>query len=224
MSHSVNRHLGVKATEYDEAIRRFIPGYDAMLDKAVLEVAKIRPGRVLDLGAGTGALAERFLARPGQGVVELWDIDVDMLDIARARLTDYEERTLFVERSYDAPFPPCDAIMASLSLHHIADLDDKAELFTRAFEALRPGGVFVSADVTMPDEGPELERRYQGWAEHLMSHGISEAQAWKHFADWAEEDTYFPLEDELEVIEEAGFTARCAWRQGPSTVLVGEKV
>lgn len=222
MSHSVHRHLQVAAAEYDEAIRRFIPGYEAMIDKAASAVATIHPDRVLDLGAGTGALSARFLAKPGEGVVELWDVDPEMLAVARGRLVGAGDRAVFEEQSFIDPFPPCDAIMASLSLHHIADFDEKVKLMVRAFEALRPGGRFVNADVTIPDDEPDRQARYQAWADHQIEMGIEEGQAWANFETWSKEDTYFPLEAELEALEEAGFLARCVWRRGPSTVLVGE--
>lgn len=35
MSHSVESHLQLQITEYDQLIRRFIPRYDEMLDEAV---------------------------------------------------------------------------------------------------------------------------------------------------------------------------------------------
>lgn len=222
MSHSVHRHLHVEAAAYDAAIRRFIPGYEAMVDRLVDEVVRARPLRVLDLGAGTGALSAALLERARDARVELWDVDPEMLAVARERLAGFGERALFVERSFDEAFPPCDAIMASLSLHHIPRLEGKAALFQRAHAAIRPGGVFVNADVTMPRGGPERDELYRAWADHQVAEGIVEPQAWQNFDEWAKEDTYFPLDDELQALESAGFVARCVWRQGPSTVWVGE--
>ena len=66
MSHTVRRHLRVGADAYDEMIRRFIPGYEAMLEVAARTVANNEPGHVLDLGAGTGALSEAVLGPPGR--------------------------------------------------------------------------------------------------------------------------------------------------------------
>ena len=54
-----------------------------------------------------------------------------------------------------------------------------------------------------------------------MAGGISEAEAWRHFDAWGEEDTYFPVEVELDALATEGFEARTAWRTGVSTVLVG---
>ena len=56
MSHSVRRHMRIEIDAYDETIRRYIPGYEAMLAAAAHELSSVGSGLVLDLGGGTGAL------------------------------------------------------------------------------------------------------------------------------------------------------------------------
>lgn len=223
MSHSVRRHLRVDVEEYDASIRRFIPGYATMLAEAAAAVAAVRPALVLDLGAGTGGLSDALLAHAEVGVVELLDVDEEMLAQARSRLAAHGGRACFTVRSFHDPLPECDAVAASLALHHVRTLEDKAALFARIFRALRPGGVFVNADVTMPAEEPERGEAWRAWAAHLVASGIEEARAWEHFAEWADEDTYLPVEAELAALEGAGFSARCAWRDRVSTVVVARK-
>lgn len=234
MSHRVSRHLRLAVAEYDAAIRRFIPEYETMLATAALEVLAARPGRILDLGAGTGALAgavlERAAAAPARTpdvaagapaglVVELLDIDPAMLDQARARLRPYGHRARFTLGSFEDALPSCDAVMASLSLHHVPTLEAKTALFRRIGDALPVGGVFVNADVTMPAHEPARSAAFAGWADHLVSCGIARAEAFDHFAAWADEDTYFPVDAELSALAEAGFDARCVWQEGVSTVV-----
>ena len=78
-SHSVRQHLRVDIDAYDEAIRRFIPGYESMLSAAATVVASISPDLVLDLGAGTGALSAALLSHSEIRLVELLDVDPEML-------------------------------------------------------------------------------------------------------------------------------------------------
>jgi hypothetical protein len=53
------------------------------------------------------------------------------------------------------------------------------------------------------------------WYAHMELHGISPAQADAHFAQWAEEDFYVSLPDELALIAAAGFPRpECFWRDG----------
>ena len=223
MSHSVRQHLQLDIEAYDGSIRAFIPGYEAMLRCAAEAVAEIQPERVLDLGAGTGALAEVILEQSDAAVVELVDVDEEMLGRAQARLRRFGERVCLRRQSFNDPLPGCDAVTASLALHHVPDIGAKAALFARIAQALRPGGLFVNADVTMPEADPERAADYATWAAHLVACGIPEARAYQHFDEWSDEDTYFPLETELQAMHEAGFDADCVWRQTPSTVLVGRR-
>jgi tRNA (cmo5U34)-methyltransferase len=223
MSHSVRRHLRVDVDDYDRSIRAFIPDYVEMIRQAADAVARVSPSLVLDLGAGTGGLSAALLARDEVGRVELVDVDEEMLGQARIRLSDFGARARFAVRSFNDPLPSCDGVAASLSLHHIPRMPDKAALYRSIFEALRPGGVFVNADVTMPGEEPARGVAFRAWADHLVASGIDEARAWEHFAEWAGEDTYFPLDAELAELRGLGFDARCAWKSGVSTVIVAEK-
>ena len=219
--HSVRRHLRVEIDAYDETIRRFIPGYDAMLEVAARTVASAGADVVLDLGAGTGALAEALLLHGEAGTVELIDVDAEMLDQARIRLARFGARVRFRQMSFLGELPPCDAATASLALHHIPSIDVKRAVYGRILAALRPGGLFVNADAVMPAGRAEREATYEAWAEHMVACGIERSRAFEHFAEWADEDTYFPLEAELDALRAVGFEADCVWLQGSMAVVAG---
>ena len=222
-SHSVRRHLRIAVDEYDAAIRRFIPGYEEMLAVAAAALAPAAPGPVIDLGAGTGALSEAILESSAAAVVELIDVDGEMLDQARTRLERFGNRARFTRASFLDPLPRCRGAAASLALHHIPAMHDKRALYRRVFQALEPGGIFVNADATMPTEPAPREATWRGWANHLVAHGIDEQRTFEHFEEWSEEDTYFPIEDELAAVAAAGFEADCVWSEVGITVIVGRK-
>ncbi len=226
--HRVRQHLNLQIDEYDALIRRWIPGYERMLFEAAQAVAAVHPRLVLDLGSGTGALAQAILRHAQVEAVELVDVDPEMLDQARVRLAGQADRARFSLRSFDLPFAECDAMAASLSLHHIRTIEAKRDLFARAFEALRPGGVLVNADCCMPsDQDPEsVEERnalFRVWVDHQVSNDVPEAEAWQHFDDWSEEDTYLPLDVELAALRSVGFDAERIWNDGPIGVVVATK-
>ena len=221
--HSVRRHLRVEIDAYDETIRRFIPGYEEMLRVAARTLASARPDLALDLGAGTGALSETLLLHGEAGTVELIDVDAEMLDQARIRLARFGARVRFRQTSFLGELPPCDAAAASLALHHIPSIDAKQAVYGRILAALRPGGLFVNADAVMPAGETEQAATYEAWAEHMAACGIERSRAFEHFAEWADEDTYFPLEAELDALRAAGLDAECVWRQGPMAVVAGRR-
>jgi SAM-dependent methyltransferase len=121
---------------------------------------------VVDLGAGsgTGSLA---LARelPGSTVTAV-DVSAEMLGHLRSRAdaAGLGERIRTVEADLDQPWPdlgPADVIWAASSMHHMAD---PARALASAFDALRPGGLLVIAELDSfprflagtPDEDVEL--------------------------------------------------------------------
>jgi tRNA (cmo5U34)-methyltransferase len=222
--HRVATHLGVDASAYDVEIRRFVPHYDAMIATVIdiLEAALGPAPLVIDLGAGTGALAAAILDAIPRARVQLVDIDPTMLAVAGARVARHGARAELRTGSFHDPLPACDAVVASLSLHHVPELPAKRALYTQIHAALRPGGVLLSADATVHEAGPEHVRVFGEWAAWMASRGIPEADARALFAQWAGEDRYYPLAVELELLAQAGFAhPECFWKHGPTTVFGG---
>ena len=162
MNHAVRRHLQLDIENYDETIRKFIPGYDLMLERAAQEIVRTAPRRVVDLGAGTGALAEIVLQQCQVSVVELVDVDDEMLARAQIRLKAFGSRVRLRRQSFHDPIPECHAAAASLSLHHVPDMVAKQGLYGRIFDALAPAGVLVNADVTMPEKASDRDCALRG--------------------------------------------------------------
>lgn len=215
--HRVATHLGLAATDYDAQIRRYIPAYEQMIDTVVGIIA---PGAyVIDLGAGTGALGAAILDRVPRTRVRFLDIDPAMLAVAGERVARHADRAELHKGSFDDALPACDAVVASLALHHVPERDRKRALYARIREALRPGGVLLVADITVHETGTAHDHAYHVWAREMATHGIARPEADALFAQWAGEDRYYPLAAELAMLAEAGFAApECFWKHGPSTV------
>jgi tRNA (cmo5U34)-methyltransferase len=192
-----------------------------MLATGVELVAALVPptAQVLDLGAGTGALSAAVLSGLPGVRVTLVDVDTEMLDEARRRLAPFAARVRFSEASFLDPLPAADAMVASLALHHVHDLDAKTELYRSIHEALVPGGVFLNLDAAIT-EGARLNALiFDRWAARMAENGITDGEARGHFAAWAAEDRYFPLDEELAAMRRAGFgEVECFWRRGSSAI------
>ena len=217
---SVATHLGIRVRDYDRRIRTFIPHYEAMLDAAAVTVAT--GGRaapvVLDLGIGSGALAARCLAAVPKAQIIGIDADESMLSLAHKRLGAH--LATLTGNFLTMPFPRCDVITASFSLHHIATRRQKAKLYAKCFSALRPGGLLVNADCCLAAD-PALQRLGRNaWHSHLRQ-AYPAARATAFLRAWGKEDTYFALETDLELMHSAGLTVDVVWRRDAFAVVAG---
>lgn len=224
MAHSVSGHLKLRVAEYDELIRRLVPAYPAMRPVQLELLALTLPNRgeghrVLDLGGGTGALAAAIAERFPAAEVEIWDTDPDMLAVARERCGRFGPRVHYIERSFTEPLSACDAVAACIALHHVKDMTVKAGIYRNIFTALRPGGIFVNADTAMAATPVLRDHAFRLWAKSMEPHGITEQDAYTHFASWAHEDYYPPLMTELRMLADAGFAEpECFWREAAAVV------
>ncbi len=224
--HSVEKHLETSPEGYDADIRRFVPGYDAMLEEVVGALAEHLPpaARVIDLGAGTGALSARIAASFPQVRLVLLDADPAMLAQAELRLSAERARIVLQEGSFADPLPECDAAVASLSLHHVPTIEAKRDVYRNIARSLPSGGLLVNADAAIPPSKELAGPMFQRWAAHLVAHGDAEAEAFDRFRQWATEDRYFGIEEELDMIRAAGFEqVDVRWRFGPTSVIVARK-
>jgi trans-aconitate methyltransferase len=224
--HSVRTHLGTAAVDYDRVIRTFIPGYEQMLSTIGWWLSQVIPpdGQVIELGGGTGALAHTVLMKLPEARMEIWDIALEMLAAARQRLQGFGDRVTMREQSFTERMDHCNAVIATLSLHHLPTLESKRAVYTNIFKALSKPGIFLTGDCTMDltEPGHSLMLRY--WVAFMAKHGITEAEARKHFSDWAKEDTYQQISDELTALAQAGFRRpEVFWKEGPIAVYGGIK-
>jgi len=222
--HRVAGHLGVAADDYDRTIRTFIPNYELMLGTIVHWLAGSVPagGLVVDLGAGTGALSAAILDALPDVRVQLVDVDPNMLAVAGARCEAHDDRVKLRQGRFEDPLPRCHAVVATLALHHVPTQDAKRELYRSIRAALEADGLVAVGDVLTYADGPERTGMQRDWYAHMARHGITPVQADEHFAQWAEEDVYMTLPDELALIADAGFSRpEIFWRDGMLTVYGG---
>jgi ubiquinone/menaquinone biosynthesis C-methylase UbiE len=214
----------VSPAKYDARIRSLIPLYDELIPEVARALGHAaRPVRtVVDLGIGTGALARECLEQVPRARV--WGIDTDpaMMATARRRLGRLSEQVTMVEGSFlDEALPPCDAIVASYSLHHIRTPREKLACYRRCYGALRPGGVLVNGDCAPASTTRGFARDLDVWFAHLGKTFGSRAKGRRVYESWATEDTYVPLADEIRLMQRAGFTVDVPWRRSPFAVIVG---
>jgi tRNA (cmo5U34)-methyltransferase len=220
-SHSVEDHLNLTVKDYDVIIRTLVPHYDELLSTGVeiLEQMIAKKALVLDLGGGTGRLSQAVLNKLPEVQVELIDIDPKILDQARGRFAPEHKRIKFTLGSFFEALSSCDAIVASLSLHHVPGMKEKAKVYANIHKALRPGGLFLCLDASVAADSRISEHTFKQWTNHMLSHGITEEAARDHFDTWKKEEYYFSLHEELNSLAQVGFNKpECFWRKGPMVI------
>ena len=136
---------------YLELMHADVPRYDELQN----ETARATQGRhvrtILELGVGTGETSRRVLARhPG---AKLTGIDASAEMLAEASLPGADLR---VGRLEDAlPDGSFDLVVSCLAIHHLDGMG-KRDLFDRIAAALADGGMFVLADVIVPNDPADV--------------------------------------------------------------------
>jgi tRNA (cmo5U34)-methyltransferase len=211
------------AADYDALRRRLVPSLDAFYDAAIAALALAsRPvRRVLDLGAGTGLLAERVGRAFPEAELTLLDGSPAMLATARARLGVgvVQVRQDFAD---DLPAGPWDAIVSALAIHHVED-PLKRRLFAQVHDRLAPGGVFVNAEQVA---GPtaRLDELYQRWHRTRSAELGTTAQEWAAAEQRMSYDQLATLDAQLAWLRDAGFEdVDCLFKQYAFAVIVGRR-
>jgi tRNA (cmo5U34)-methyltransferase len=213
---SVASHLGIRLSEYDKRIRTFIPRYEEMLDETAHAIDP-HAKAIVDLGIGTGALAARCLQQAPSARVTGIDADADILALARRRLG--ESARLVTGDFVRADLPRTDAVVASFALHHVRTRNAKLRVFRRVRAALRPRGVFLSADCHPSGVTARWARQRAAWLAHLRR-SYSARESAKLLDAWRGEDVYVPLDAECELLQRAGFrNVDVVWRREAFAVI-----
>ena len=148
-----------KAGRYDEVVAGNHPlygRYEEVLNAVVEKAAISRGKRVLDIGAGTGNLAQRCVSR-GAAVVGL-DPSEEMLARAREKLGTNQNIEF---RQAEEPFlniPFADgsfhAVVSTYAYHHVPP-HLKPDTVAEMFRVLRAGGSWAVGDLVFENEDTE---------------------------------------------------------------------
>ena len=129
-------------SKYLETIRAEVPRYDE-LQKAAVEAIPFAPGRVLELGMGTGETTRHLL----ETYPDAWVVGLDASPEMVFRLREEYDDVQIARMEDPLPDGPWDLVISVLSVHHLTD-DQKRLLFRRVREQSR---ALVLGDVVKAD-------------------------------------------------------------------------
>jgi SAM-dependent methyltransferase len=165
-------------------------GERAFYPAVVTTIIDSRPGRLVDLGAGTGSLLIGVLAAlPGSTGCAV-DVDVGACaEAARAAVrAGVADRLDVVERSIQSlaadpePLQGANLIHAGFVLHELLPDDEQAfdDLLSTCRATLEPGGMMAVTD-SIPYATAERERRFSAWftySHDLMGRRLLTTKQW----------------------------------------------
>lgn len=174
MAETYRWNVADHAAGYDAAAEVIHPCYVEIQDTILERIARPRDAEFLlvDLGGGSGRLAEKFLARFSKARAIVVDQSEAFLEIARRRMAPFDGRgTTLVARLQDdwasqLPRPPA-AIVSMSAIHHLTP-DEKQQLYAQVYRALEPYGIFLNGDECRDADDAKYRARVEAWAAHLL--------------------------------------------------------
>lgn len=221
----IERQFNQIAHEYDNNRKRFIPCFDDFYINSTNFILSNMdaPGRVIDLGAGTGLLSYFWYQRYPAAEYILIDIADEMLKVARKRF-DGIENVLYQVKDYTAELPGVDfdTVISALSIHHLED-EIKRKLFLKIYDNLPDGGVFVNYDQFCAGQ-PKMNEWYDSYWENQLYHsGLTK----KDIELWKERrklDRECSVEQEVDYLKDCGFAnVKCIYAYQKFAVIAAVK-
>jgi len=204
----IKMHFEEEASKYDQIILKLISYYNEMISALIAAIpfeasANIK---VIDLGCGTGSIANKVKETFSNAQVTCVDLAENMIEMAKTKLSLYSDVRYQVSDFYRFDFSDSyDVVISSLALHHLINDEDKQGFYSRIYKALSPGGIFYNADVVLASNSHLQDAYIRQWKE-FMAKSVSKQEIEKKWIPkYREEDRPARLMDQLAWLGEIGF-------------------
>ena len=222
------RHFDRLAGEYDASFVSNISAYAEMHDTILemLDLGGRQPSKVLELGAGTGALTQKLLERFPLAHVTGVDLSAEMLANARHKLAFAGSRVTLLETDMSAADlgSGYDAIVSSIAFHHVPPRR-KAALIAELYQGLQQDGAIVIGDTFKAANAEFGERLRQRTEQRLLQQGeTQDSIAARRQRSTHSGGSSVRVRDYERWLSRAGFeSVDCVWKQFNLGVVYGEK-
>jgi tRNA (cmo5U34)-methyltransferase len=205
--------------------------------------------KVLDLGAGSGALSQEILANFPKAQIVCQDFSDIMLDVAKQQLAKFSGQTKFVRSDFsaqgwtDSVSGEFDAVVCSFVIHAIPVR--AREIYQEVFGLTKPGGCFLIVD-SISAPGPVLKKLYSNIRLKNLQRTLKTEKGIEKSLAEIEMDlneksrgkntqtqervrsplrSMLTLENHLSWLKQAGFgEADCLWKDLQHGVIIGIKL
>ena len=223
------------AHEYDENRRKFISCFDDYYGATTDFIAKsvlgagasprtdTSPRAIVDLGAGTGLLAEFWYKYFPEAKYTLVDIAGEMLSVAKKRFDGLSNvEYLVCDYSETLPEANPDVVMSALSIHHL-EHEQKKSLFENVYAKLPSGGLFVNYDQFCLDDATLDSAVNDYWLKEILASGLSDLEL-NRWQERKKLDRECSIAAETAWLKGAGFeSVECVYAKGKFGVICAKK-
>ena len=204
-----------RVDEYDNHMMNDVVG----CKEGYIKMAELLPETVvnlLDLGCGTGLeLDEIFKIRPNIKVTGV-DLSKAMLGILKQKHPN-QDLTLINANYFDYDFGIewFDAIISFQTMHHFSH-EQKIQLYSRIYSALKPGGKYIEGDYMVIEQKDE-DYYFKESVRIRNEQNITDGEFYHY-------DTPCTIENQLKMLRRAKFEkVEMVWRIENSTIVVAER-
>jgi tRNA (cmo5U34)-methyltransferase len=161
------------AAGYDRAAAIIHPHYLEIQDAILARIARPRDAQFLlvDLGGGSGRLAEKFLVQFPRATAIVVDQSEAFLKIARQRMEPFEGRgaclVAQLQDDWASRLPAAPQAITSMSAIHHLSPQEKQTVYAQAYGALEPLGILLNGDEIRAADDAKFRREVESWASHM---------------------------------------------------------
>lgn len=203
-----------RVESYDEHMLREVGGCAEGYELMAKRIEELAPGRLLDLGCGTGLELDFILKLCPD--IEVTGIDMTEAMLAKLRKKHPDAKLRLICGDYfEVPFGAgYGAAVSFQTLHHFTR-ERKLGLYKRLYDALAPGGVYIECDY-MCDTDEQERGFFEELERQKREQGLDGAQL--HF------DTPITVSGQIELLRNAGFSkVEKIFREENTVMLRAEK-
>ena len=213
------------AKEYDRKIRLTLPFYDDFYQQ-VIDVANAHFEKKLnwlDIGCGTGKMAEVALPKLKIEKFAFCDNSTQMIKIAQERFSG-KNTEFFTASIQELGIQQRFDIITAIQVFHYFSQEERLATAEKCYQALEPDGLFISFENFAPYTGAGKKLFLKRWRTYQLSQGKSPSECDKHIQRYGKD--YFPISisEHLNVLRKSGFqAAEVLWVSNMQVGMLGIK-
>jgi len=167
---TIKKDFSKRAAFYDDYIVKVVPNYKEMIEVLINSVpfAAKEPIKIIELGCGTGMVSRGIKKRYPNAHLKCIDMSSEMLNVAKNKLKEFSnidyELADFTKYKFKEKY---DAVVSSLSLMYLNGDKARKSIFSKVYNALKPGGIFIAGEVNISNHKYFQDIHMKQWIKHM---------------------------------------------------------